>query len=217
MVPVPILSGVNKGFRWLMGAYSHGCWLGTYELAKQNLMAERVKPGMVAYDIGANAGFYCLALSRLVGPSGRVFAFEPNGNKVALLKRHLRLNRIANVTIVQAAVADRTGVECFATNTTGGVLVEKGDFIVPTVALDDLDLPAPDFIKIDVDGAEARLLSGAIKVLSSHPIITLATHSNELYRACREALEGAGYDVGLTKSDIEWENDEPDIIALPPP
>src|SRR5574341_2129532 len=82
---VPVLSGTNRGMKWEVGASTHGCWLGFYEKDKQELIARLVKPGMRAFDIGANAGFYTLALSRLVGDHGKVWAFEPLAQTVVTL------------------------------------------------------------------------------------------------------------------------------------
>lgn len=55
---------------WVVGSAPHGCWLGTYELEKQRTIMPFIKPGMTIFDIGAQAGFYTLLFSRLVGPSG---------------------------------------------------------------------------------------------------------------------------------------------------
>ena len=52
-----IRSGPTKGMKWIVGNGIHGCWLGTYELDKQNAMMKYLKPGMTVYDIGANSGF----------------------------------------------------------------------------------------------------------------------------------------------------------------
>ncbi len=66
-----------------------------------------VKPGMTALDIGAHVGYYARRLSRLVGPRGRVLAFEPHPRTFATLQHNLR--RFANVTPVQAALAETAG------------------------------------------------------------------------------------------------------------
>jgi hypothetical protein len=68
---IPILRGSAKGLKWIVGSSNHGCWLGTYELEKQVALERFVKPGMTVYDIGAQAGFYTLFFSRLVGGGGR--------------------------------------------------------------------------------------------------------------------------------------------------
>src|SRR5688572_27975846 len=72
---VKVQSGINRGMKWIVGSSIHGCWLGTYELEKQPVIERFVRPGMTVFDIGANAGFYTLAFSRLVGEEGRVWAF----------------------------------------------------------------------------------------------------------------------------------------------
>ncbi len=76
---VPVLGGINRGMRWVTGAgTTSGCWLGSYEEDHVGALRQVVRPGMIAYDVGANAGFYTLALSRIVGDAGRVFSFEPD-------------------------------------------------------------------------------------------------------------------------------------------
>jgi protein-L-isoaspartate O-methyltransferase len=99
-----IRHGPARGMRWISGSATHGCWLGTYELAKQALVARLVRPGMTVYDIGAQAGFYTLIFSRLVGPSGHVIAFEPCVSELGYLLAHVKLNALTNIRVVQAAV-----------------------------------------------------------------------------------------------------------------
>ena len=74
---VRILQGPLRGKRWIVGSSDHGCWLGSYEAAKLKKITELVRPGMVCWDVGANAGLYTLLFAELVGRAGRVFAFEP--------------------------------------------------------------------------------------------------------------------------------------------
>jgi FkbM family methyltransferase len=116
-----------------------------------------LRPGDVAYDIGANAGFFTLLMSRLVGPSGHVHAFEPLPLNVARLRRHLRINNIANVTVHPVAVSDKTGVAkfCSYAHSAIGHISGDGTLAVECVALDDLDLPLPRAIKIDIEGGES--------------------------------------------------------------
>lgn len=111
---VRVLKGVNRGFKWIVGSSTHGCWLGTYESEKQCAISRFVKPGMTVFDIGAHAAFYTLAFSRLVGETGKVWAFEPLAGKVDYLLRHIRLNLLDNVKLMQAAVADKNGIATLA-------------------------------------------------------------------------------------------------------
>ena len=74
----------------------------------------RLRPGMTVLDVGASFGLYALAAARLVGPSGRVFAFEPARRTAAALRLHLEWNGVADrVEVVEAAVADASGEEVF--------------------------------------------------------------------------------------------------------
>ena len=78
-----------KGKKWIVGSSNHGCWLGTYEFAKQRLFSETIREGSIVYDIGAHLGFYALLASVLVGPKGRVVAFEPLTKNICFLEKHL--------------------------------------------------------------------------------------------------------------------------------
>jgi FkbM family methyltransferase len=148
---------------------------------------------MVAYDVGANAGYYTLALSRLVGKSGRVFSFEPDARSAHLLRRHLELNDLRNVTFVQAAVSGEVGLVPF----TGWEVVDSSSYVVPSISLDSFIAsgnPSPDFIKMDIEGAEGAALIGASNLLSKRQTSwLLATHSDELTVSCKATLAKYGY------------------------
>jgi predicted RNA methylase len=94
---MPILQGPGRGIRWIVGAGTHGCWLGSYESEKQAVVAEALGPGMVFYDLGANAGFYTLLAARAVLPGGEVIAFEPLPENISYLRRHVERNGFRNV------------------------------------------------------------------------------------------------------------------------
>jgi FkbM family methyltransferase len=208
---VPILSGKLRGKKWIVGSSIHACWLGIYELDKQKVFTQLVSPGSVVYDIGANVGFYTLLASVLVGDQGHVIAFEPAQRNLKFLDEHLRLNDISNVDVWRVAVADKSGEAYFDPTTHGstGHLDENGEEKVKTVSLDELvlsgELPAPDFIKMDIEGAELLALRGAEKiVLEHHPVIFIATHGEEVHQGCCEFLQDRGYCVtGIDKKAIQ--------------
>lgn len=216
---VPILQGRLKGRKWIAGSSNHGCWLGSYEYDKQKLFVKTIKEGSVVYDIGAHVGFYTLLASVLVGPRGKVIAFEPLPRNIRYLKEHVRLNRCDNVLIVEAAVGDESGIASFeeGTNSYTSHLSSKGCIKVRTVNLDDLvlsgEIPLPDYMKIDVEGAELSVLSGAKSILSNyHPTIFLATHGIEVHQQCCQFLKSIGYDLqSINEKNID-ETDE--IIAF---
>src|SRR5579875_1722626 len=135
-MPMPILQGRLRGKRWITGAHTHGCWLGSYEFCKRLQFEQLIQPGQFVFDIGANAGFYSLLASVLVGPAGRVFAFEPATRNIAHLRRHLRINNMSNVIVLEAAVSDRSGAAFFDATSGGATahLDEHGALLVKTVA-----------------------------------------------------------------------------------
>jgi len=194
---VPVFTGELRGGKWLTTSATHGCWLGTYEREKQRAFAAAVEPTMTVFDIGANVGFYTLIASRLVGPRGRVVAFEPLPRNVDYLRRHVSMNAASNVTVIEAAVAERggTGMLKEGSGPAEGALSSCGDVMVRLVALDLLtDLPAPDVMKIDVEGAEFEVLRGAAATLRTHrPTIFLATHGVRPNRDCIGMLLSYGY------------------------
>jgi len=196
----PILQSRLKGRVWIVGSSNHGCWLGSYEYAKRLVFEKTIQEGSVVFDIGAHAGFYTLLASVLVGPKGRVYAFEPVPGNLHYLTRHLRLNHVENVTIIQAAVLNTCGVTSFdeGPNRSMAHVSAGGKLQVDTVALDELiaraELPVPNYIKIDIEGAELLALSGSKSMLmTSHPVLFLTTHGRDIHRQCRLLLESAGY------------------------
>jgi FkbM family methyltransferase len=216
--PMPILQGRLRGKLWIAGSLTHGCWLGSYENEKQRLFASSLKAGSTVYDIGANAGFYSLLASVVVGSKGRVYAFEPLPRNIHFLNAHLRLNRITNVEIMEAAVSDKTGQAYFddSPGSSMGHLAPEGNMKVETVKIDELvaenQIRPPDYLKIDVEGGEVFVLSGARKTLENfHPRIFLATHGPEIHRECCAFLNGLGYT--LEALDGKTINDTDELFA----
>jgi FkbM family methyltransferase len=197
--------------------------LGTYEVEKRRVFEAIVEENGVVFDIGAHVGFYTLLASVLVGPGGKVIAFEPLPGNLNFLKRHLRLNYVDNVTVVDAAVCDRSAAACFEEGSTSsmGRISPTGAIQVRTVALDDLvssgQLPVPDYIKVDVEGAEMSALSGAKSILERfHPTLFLAVHTKEINRQCCRFLRALDY--GLTAIDGTAVEECDELLArLPPP
>lgn len=220
---VSVLSGSNRGMKWEVGASTHGCWLGFYEKDKQELIARLVKPGMRAFDIGANAGFYTLALSRLVGERGRVWAFEPLAGNVVNLLNHVRTNNCNNVVVIQGAVSDTLGVSGFniGSNNSIGALGSNQTYLVPTMTLDGLlatgQVEAPDFVKMDVEGAESRVLAGSVGLLQLRKTVwVVALHGDDQRESVIAAFRTHGYRVfSLDGAEVGDEFTGNEIWAAP--
>ena len=217
---VPILQGPLRGKKWIVGSGNHGYWLGSYELGKRALFIKAIPPGGVVYDLGANVGYYTLLSAVLVGPRGRVFAFEPLPRNLEFLRRHLSLNRIDNATVIEAAVADRSGTARFEedASTSKGRIGAQGGLEVRSIALDELvareRMPRPDLFKIDIEGGEFLALQGARRILTeSHPVIFLSTHSGKVHKECLAFLESLGYRiVPIDRRPLERSRD---VLATP--
>lgn len=135
--------------------------------------ARTLQPGMVAFDVGANLGYYTLLFADAVGPSGKVVSIEPNPATFELLEESVRLNGFGNhVRLVQAAAADREAtLDLFvplgepknATVAFGsGTRPAEARVPVPAIPIDQLSagLARVDLLKIDVEGAEPAVLAG---------------------------------------------------------
>jgi FkbM family methyltransferase len=216
-----IRRGPARGMQWIAASAINGCWLGTYELEKQQALLHFVKPGMVVYDIGAQAGFYTLFFSKLVGETGRIFAFEPCPYSARFLLDHVRMNRLANVFVLQVAVSERSGLTRMTVDRgkMENRLQNSADTIlgVAAVTIDECGLPVPDIIKLDVEGAESEVLKGAEKVLyKARPIVFVAVHGATQREQCARLFRQAGYtiyDLGGVPLIESIEIDE--VYALP--
>lgn len=212
---MPILQGRLRGKKWIVKSGNHGYWLGSYEYEKRRMFEEIIREGSVVFDIGAHVGFYTLLASELVGSSGKVFAFEPLPRNLRFLRSHLEINCITNVKVIEAAVLDVSGTTSFeeGPNSSEGHIISTGSLEVRTVSLDALvrsgEVPLPDFMKIDVEGAEMLVLSGATQVLESgQPTLFLATHARDVHHHCCKFLQSLGYTLEPITGDSIDATDE---------
>src|SRR5258708_4633510 len=137
---------------------------GIFEPFETELAKVLIKPGDVVLDLGANIGYYTLLFARLVGPAGRVYAFEPEPANCALLKKNVELNGYENVVLVSKAVSNQTGLgKLFLCDFNQGDhrLYDSKDGR-PHIEIETVELDrffhnyggSFDFIKFDIQGAE---------------------------------------------------------------
>lgn len=146
------------------------------------LVERYVSEGNTVVDVGAHIGYYTLLFAKLVGPAGQVIAFEPYPANHALLQRNVAENGHTNVVMWQQAVADAPGRVAFHVGGAdwGHHLYGPQDALtldVDVVKLDDAVPPdAPvDFLKIDVEGAEAQAFRGMSELLRRSPGLKILT------------------------------------------
>ncbi len=197
---VPVLQGPLAGRRWIVGASTHGCWLGTYEYNKQRRFADYARRASAIWDIGAHVGLFSLVASRAVQHAGRVFSFEPLPRNLRYLQCHLAINAVNNVSVLPYAVSDVSGTRRFrsAASSLEGSIAEDGNTSVHVVSIDDVvgsRLAAPpDLLKVDVEGAEAHVLKGGAETIARNkPVIFLATHGPTSHAQCVEWLTSNSY------------------------
>jgi len=169
--------------------------LKTFEAYAENLIHEKattelfkkiVKKGDTVVDLGANIGYFTLLASSLVGPKGKVFAFEPEPKNYNYLIKNIKLNNYKQTTAFQKAISDKNGMTklFICSYDTGhhtikqsngieaykhGRVLGKEEFIdIETVTLDEFfknNEKSIDVIKMDVEGAEFLALKGMDRVL----------------------------------------------------
>ena len=186
-----IQRGVGKGLGFNPGGSNAGYLLGVIETDVQDLLCQWLRAGMTVYDIGANVGFLSVIVARLVGGSGRVIAFEPVPSLAQQTARNAQLNGFEHLSIYPVALSDTDGEAIFqvSQNLTMGKLASPKssggsatDLVVRSNRLDTVIreqcLPYPDLVKVDVEGAEAAVLDGAIEVLQrARPLLLIELHS----------------------------------------
>jgi FkbM family methyltransferase len=188
--------------------------------------------GAVIYDIGAHVGYHSLAFATYVGEQGHVFSFEPNSANQTRAREMIALNPSlqTRITLLGVALSDHTGsTEFLSTDdveggtSSGGFIddaatlyerdryVAKAGFKTNTVALDTIDnlvatqkiLP-PNLLKVDVEGAEQLVLTGAQKTLATHrPNIIIEFHSIYSAYACMTILGDLHYAFELLKREVD--------------
>lgn len=143
-----------------------------------------IEKGDYVVDVGAAIGYYTLILARAVGPTGKVFAFEPKKDRFELLKNNVKLNGYQNVILENKAILTSTVTPTFFSSKTlkGGLKFIKTEikkeefqpvsdvqFIDLDTYFDNINKDKPiSFMKIDVDGPELLVLKSASKILQNN-------------------------------------------------
>jgi len=182
-----------------------------YDPSLMALAKEVVKPGAVVWDLGANVGLFSFAAAFASGREGSVLAVEADPWIAELLEESARSAppSHAPITVVRAAVCERAGrvdlaisSRSRAANHLAGVqgspLAGPAKRIesVPCLSLDDLLLlhPAPQVLKVDIEGAEVLALRGGSKVLDLEPVL-LCEVDDQNVEVVSEMLQGRGYEL----------------------
>jgi FkbM family methyltransferase len=166
-----------------------------------------LKPGYKVMDIGANYGVYTLSMAQAVGPSGRVWAFEPASSTASLLTEGIAANGFAHVTFERTALSSTRGTAQLSLNLNSELnalvhdnLSTSDSETVPVVTLDDCletyDWRNIDFMKIDAEGEEANILKGGERFFAElSPLVQYEVKAGSgLHMELVQAFASIGYD-----------------------
>jgi FkbM family methyltransferase len=143
-----------------------------------------LRPGQTAVDVGANIGLMTLLMARAVGPTGKVFAFEPGPRSFHILRKNIAANGYENIIAVNSAAGDRntdTELQVCLTgesdNRVADVAADARGYYsirIKAIVLDDyLAGRRVDLAKIDVQGSEYKVLSGLRRTIAKNPAIQI--------------------------------------------
>ncbi len=214
---VNVAAGDLKGYRVLLNLKAEKSrWLGTYEPELQAALRAFLRPGSTVYDVGANIGYVTLLMAHHSGPGSRVFAFEALPANVERIRKNIALNDLSNVTIVSAAVTDKTmPVKFFVHDSVGMGKAAgsagrreqeyKSEITVPGLSLDEFVYlqgnPVPHAVKMDIEGGEVLALPGMRRILhEAHPLMFLELHGPESEEVAWKMLTSAGYTLHAMQS-----------------
>jgi FkbM family methyltransferase len=218
-----VTATLDQGFRMRLDledaeqrkVYFFGHYHERYEAA---LVARLLDPGEVFWDVGANVGYFALLAAAAVGPDGQVVAFEPGTAALARLTENVSLNPFNHIKIFNLAVSDAEGqamlyraddiADSSASLFAAAAGAAAGE-VCRTVALDDFlkneNLAAPDFIKLDVEGAELAALRGAAGILAGHRPLLLVEMEEKNLRAAgasKAAIQSFLQDFGYRAAHL---------------
>lgn len=176
-------------------------WERSYwEPTVHHAIHDYVRPGQVAFDVGANAAAFAVIMGRLVGPRGVVCAFEASPRIVGRTQHNIVQSGATNVTLYHRAIWHRTGE--LVTIAAGSHLNDRveaggGEGSVQTLALDDFVAASglsPAFVKMDIEGAEFNALRGMPRLLAeARPVLVLEQSPEDM--RCHALLTEAGYEA----------------------
>jgi FkbM family methyltransferase len=217
-VTLTTLRGPARGLRFRLDIRTRmesSYWLGKYDLKILRAIANICQQGWIIWDCGVYIGFYTVFFSRLVGPNGKVVAFEPDPNNLQRAKNNVDLNKLHNVRFVHTAIGAPLGETDFilsnntnshlpgsyvgaSMNTYTSIEQAESSFKVLCTSFDELflnkDIPSPNLIKIDIEGAEIEALQYIHQLTQDQrPLLVLELHNPDCDAAAWSFAQREGY------------------------
>jgi FkbM family methyltransferase len=198
---------------------------GRFEPDKVAALQRLLKPGMTFVDAGSNKGDFALIAARVMNDEGRVLAFEPMPENCRWIRKSIELNGYRSIELHELALWDTDGREPLYLGERSGwhslVPAQNGESIEVTTRTLDAVLaesgdPHADVLKIDVEGAELRVLRGAERTLAAGPLaVIIDVHPTRGADAAEVSTVLAGHGFSFRDpGDIERQLSEPPRQAL---
>ena len=186
-----------------------------YEPNQTKIVKKYVHEGDVVIDVGAHVGYYTLLMAQLVGKNGKVYSFEPDPANFELLKKSVEINGFENVVLIQKAVSDTTEkIKLFLGDNDSAINriydAKLGDakksIDVESITIDEYFKENDklfNFIKIDSEGSEAKIINGMEKFLTKNRKLIMMTEffpflikkSGDEPKQYLKSLENSGFEL----------------------
>ena len=190
-----------------------------YERDGLSTFLSHVDDNSIVFDVGANIGYFACIYGKYCN-RGKVYAFELGSENVTILKRNVELNSLTNIVIEHCAVSDSGGSVLVQDSAVGNAVLkivnEKTKSIdsvqVKSITLDEycvLNKVSPEFIKIDVEGAEMKVLRGMKNILSGSAKLLIEVHETDLkyFKSSKEEvlkyIQSFGYALKIISNDVK--------------
>lgn len=188
-----------------------------YEAEGLKIMMDEIKGDGVLADVGANIGYFSCLVAKHAKQS-KVFAFELGDANIRILNENKALNDLSNMEIVHCAVSDSSGIVYHQDSAVGNAVLKiiednkgKDPDIVPvkSISLDEFFGPlniVPSLVKIDVEGAEMKVLKGMEVLIEKSPKILIEIHPSDLIKfnsseqEVHHFLKSKGYTVQVIEN-----------------
>lgn len=155
--------------------------------------------GDTVIDAGASSGISAMYFAKRIGPEGRLICLEPSPDAIKILRENISINALENIAVLEKGISDRSGTESFFLGDVGASHIVQGSskksksaVTLEVVTLDDIvrayGLEKVDFIKMDIEGAEVRIIDQLSSFLASQPGLIIAVAS---YHECSERKASA--------------------------
>ena len=197
---------------------------GEFSDAEIDVMRKTVKPGDTVLDVGANIGALTVPMAQMVGPTGRVIAWEPQPETFALLKQNIRQNDLNNVALHNCAAGSKMETVAMPDLAKirgfnyGGVPLGRGERMAWVETIDSLGLENVSFMKIDVEGFEPDVIKGASETIRRcRPFLYVENDRPENSNMLVSLIVDLGYRLYWHRptlySETNWQNEKRNVFS----